>query len=145
MQQTGKVVAASGGKATVRITRTDACGKCDACFRLGGNTADVDIDNPLNAQPGDTVAIELHGGSVLKASVLMYGIPLIGLFAGLLIGSLVSELFAAILGVLCAAGTYFIFRALEPKLSRMSTFKPRMIEILSQGAEQDTKGEQQDG
>lgn len=77
MRQTGKVIETKGKKAVVRFVRSDACGHCNACFRLGSNEADIDIDNALNAQIGDLVGIEMHAKSVLKASLILYGVPLV--------------------------------------------------------------------
>lgn len=147
MIQTGLVVAAGDGKATVRIVRSDACGKCNACFSFGKNEADIELDDPIGVAPGDRVRIELHGKSVFRASLLMYGIPLVALIAGVLIGSIWGDLYAAICGVALAAGTFFIFRALEPKLSRMSTFKPRIIEAVdnNEGGQDNEQCEERDG
>lgn len=141
MKQTGLVLAVSGKKATVRFKRSDACGHCNACFRLGGNEADIEIDNTLGAQPGDTVSIELHGKSVFKASVIVYGIPLLALIAGAALGSVWGELYAALAAVLFSAGSFFILRALEPRFSRMNEFKPRMTDIIKS---ETTEGETDD-
>jgi positive regulator of sigma E, rseC/mucC len=147
MRQTGKVIETKGKKAVVRFVRSDACGHCNACFRLGSNEADIDIDNVLNAKIGDLVGIEMHGKSVLKASLILYGVPLVALLVGAYIGSLRGDLYAALGGVMFAAGSFFILRALEPKFSRMTEFKPRMVEIVEQpeGPEQPNEGGKNDG
>ena len=130
MRQTGKVLELRGKKAVVRFIRSDACGHCNACFTFGSKEADIEIDNILSAEPGETVVIELHGKSVFKASVIVYGVPLVCLLAGAALGSVLGDLYAALGGVLFAAGSFFILRALEPRFSRMNEFKPRMIEIV---------------
>ena len=147
MRQTGKVIELKGKKAVVRFLRSDACGHCNACFRLGSNEADIDIDNVLGAKIGDVVGIEMHAKSVLKASLLLYGVPLVGLLVGAYLVSLQGDLYAALGGVLFAAGAFFILRALEPKFSRMTEFKPRMVEIIGQPeqTEEATEGGNSDG
>ncbi|MEG1547165.1 MAG: SoxR reducing system RseC family protein [Clostridia bacterium] len=136
MKQTGKVIETRGEIAIVRFCRSDACGHCNACFAIGSREADIEIENVLGAAAGDTVVIELHGGSVLRASLLMYGIPIVALICGVVLGSIWGDLYAALGGVLFAAGTFFIFRGLEPRLSRMGTFKPRMTELVQGGEKQ---------
>ena len=126
VRQQGTVVAVSGKKATVRFKKTDACGHCNACFRFGSNEADIEMDNALNAKEGDTVYIEMHAKSVLKASVIVYGIPLVFLVAGVALGCVIGELYGAIGGVAFSAGSFFILKALEPKFAKMNEFKPRM-------------------
>ncbi len=130
MRQTGKVIELKGKKAVVRFVRSDACGHCNACFRLGSNEADIEIDNTLKAKLDDVVGIEMHGKSVLKASLLLYGLPLVALLVGAFIGSFKGDLYSALAGLLFAAGAFFILRAFEPKFSRMTEFKPRMVEIM---------------
>ncbi|MBQ2661558.1 MAG: SoxR reducing system RseC family protein [Clostridia bacterium] len=130
MRQTGKVVAVSDDKktVTVRFRRTDACGKCHACFTFSSDEADIELENTVDADVGDELTIQLHSNSVLKASLIMYGIPLIALIIGTAVGSLKSDMYAFLGGVLFACGAFFIIRAFEPKLSRMNSFKPRIIE-----------------
>ena len=130
MRQTGKVIELKGKKAVVRFVRSDACGHCNACFRLGSNEADIEIDNTLKAKLDDVVGIEMHGKSVLKASLLLYGLPLVALLVGAFIGSFKGDLYSALAGLLFVAGAFFILRAFEPKFSRMTEFKPRMVEIM---------------
>ena len=130
MRQTGIVLELKDSMAVVRFCRSDACGHCNACFRLGTNEADIEIENRVNAKVGDTVVIELHGGSMFKASAIMYGVPLIGLVAGVAAGSTIGDMYAAAGGILLCAAAFFIIRAFEPKFRSMSEFKPRMIAIV---------------
>ncbi len=130
LRQTGKVVELKGRMAVVRFQRSDACGHCNACFHFGSNEADVEIENDCGAELGDIVAIELHSGSMFKASAIAYGIPLIGLVLGVYAGSRISNMFAVIGGVLLCCGTYFVLKGLDPKFAKMREFKPRMIEIV---------------
>ena len=99
----------------MRFVRSDACGHCNACFHLGSNEADIDIDNVLGAKAGDMVGIEMHGKSVLRASLILYGIPLIALLVGAYLGLCREIYMQRLAGVLFAAGAFFILRALEPK------------------------------
>ena len=145
MRQTGKVIELNGKKAIVRFQRSDACGHCNACFHLGSNEADIDIENSLNAKAGDVVGIELHGKSVFKASLIVYGVPLIALLIGAFIGSAAGDIYAALAGLLFAAGAFFLLRALEPRFSRMTEFKPRMVEIIEQPEIQPAEGGEDHG
>ncbi|HWQ59378.1 MAG TPA: SoxR reducing system RseC family protein [Clostridia bacterium] len=130
MRQTGVVVESRGKTAVVRFQKSGACGRCNACFRLGDSEAEVEIDNLLGAREGDEVVIELHGKSVFRASLIVYGVPLLALVTGAAMGSVWGDLTAALAALLFAAGAFFILRALEPRFSRMREFKPRMVEIL---------------
>lgn len=128
--QMGNILSLEGDMALVRFKRTDACGHCNACFHLGSNEADIEILNTLAAKPGDTVSIQMHSTSVLKASTITYGGPLLVFLLGIFVGSQFSEVAAVVGGIASFGVSFLILRALEPRFSRMSSFKPRMLEIL---------------
>ena len=75
------------GKALVKIRRAEACHSCasvGACNALGGKIEDVflEVDNHLNASPGDQVALSMSEGNIVKASAVLYLIPALLLMAG---------------------------------------------------------------
>ena len=131
LRQTGIVTELKdNGMAVVRFQRTDACGHCNACFHFGSTEADIEIENTCDATVGDTVAIELHSGSMFKASAIAYGIPLVGLIIGAALGSRIGDIYAAVGGILLCGATFFILKGLNPRFDRMREFKPRMIDIV---------------
>lgn len=125
------VIGINGDMATVKFVRSKACAHCNACLSFGDNEAVVDIANTVGAVEGDTVSIVLHARSLVKASLIMYVVPLIALLVGAAAGSLISDLAAALIGIAAALGAFGIIRALEPRFARMSEFNPRMISIIS--------------
>ncbi len=131
MRQYGKVIEICGNMARVSFKRTKACGNCKACFTLGSDEAVIEIVNSAGASAGDYVAIELHAKSMVKASLIMYGLPLIGLMLGVILGSLLSDIWAIVLGVLFSAAVYGIVHLFEPKLSKLNEFKPKMLHIIT--------------
>ncbi|MDD6045014.1 MAG: SoxR reducing system RseC family protein [Clostridia bacterium] len=130
LRQTGRVIELKNELAVVRFQRSDACGHCNACFHFGSTEADIEIENTCDAVVGDIVTIELHSGSMFKASAIAYGIPLIGLIVGAALGSRIGDIYAAVGGMLLCGGTFFILRGLNPRFDRMREFKPRMIAIV---------------
>lgn len=134
--QTGRVIETRGSIAIVRFARSDACGHCNACFHFGSNEADIEIENACRATVGDIVAIELHSGSMFKASAIAYGIPLIGLVAGVYLGSRISDIYAAVGGILLSGAAFFLLRGLNPRLARRQEFRPRMIRIVGRYEEE---------
>lgn len=139
MRQIGLVISISGDTAVVRFQRSAACGKCKACFQLGSDEADMEIENTIGTKAGDRVVVEMHGNTMLKASLIMYGIPVLALVAGVAAGSAMGDSYAFLGGILFAAGAFFIIRAFEPKFSRMNEFKPRMLGLADtdEGGEED--------
>ena len=93
------ITSISNGVATVTVSRSVACARCAAgkgcgAGLLGGNPKPVSIQVPLpeemGLKVGDQVCLELSPESLLKASFLVYGLPLVGVVTALLIGWLVA-------------------------------------------------------
>ena len=117
LRTVGTVTELNGNKAKVVFTRSKACGDCHACVSFGSDQAETELANTLGAKVGDRV---------------MYGIPLVALLAGVLIGSFISDLFTAVFGIGAAVIAFLIIRLFEPKFKKMGKFDPRMIEIVSE-------------
>ncbi len=143
MDQSARVIAVDGKKATVRFTRSQACAHCGACIHFGSDQAEVVVNNLLNAKVGDRVVLELHAKSFLQASLWAYVLPLCLLLFGVYFGSRQSDLLGVLLGLGGAAAGYLILRLREPKFSRMSKFNPRMIsfDYTKEEPDIDRKGE----
>ena len=83
----GLVTDSRGNIVTVHIVRREACGQCRACLS-GMMETDMDIHarNLCEAEIGDWVELELQDNAFMHAVLIMYGIPLIGLLIGLVLG-----------------------------------------------------------
>ena len=134
MQEIGIVESVNEKRGTAKVVfdRKSACDKCRMCLTASGDKMKVyvEVKNTLGAKTGDRVSIELHSGSVFKASLILYGLPLVMLLAGVLLGSFISDLAAALIGIGAAACSFLILRLLEPKFKKMGEFAPRMIAIV---------------
>lgn len=79
MESIGTVVKKEGNEAVVLVNRVSACGEnCAHC--KGGCTptkAYAKTENEVFADVGDTVKIETDTSSVIRASVILYFVPLI--------------------------------------------------------------------
>jgi len=133
MYEVGIVREIVDGKATVVFQRTEACKACGACTKVGGSEEMlVIIDNTENAKVGDSVAVAMEGTAVMNAALVMYGVPLCGLIAGVGIPMLCGapDLISAIVGLVAAFGCYGIIKLFEPKLARKKRYKHRMDHIV---------------
>ncbi len=83
MERTGMVIGKVGGnRVRVRLLTPEACESCGACH-MAASKSDFAIEalDPLGAEEGRKVLLEIAPGSVLKASAAVYVLPLI-LFLG---------------------------------------------------------------
>lgn len=120
----GTVEKVEGELATVSIERQDMCGECHACEVLGEvKKCQIQCIDKCQSQVGDEVEIDLDQASFLKATGIMYGVPLVGLFIGLGVGMLiparfgknVQEIGMMILGLLMMSLGLFWVKGREKK------------------------------
>jgi len=139
IEQQAQVMALDGDHALVAIVRQSACGSCAAKSGCGTSVIaslfpqrqqQLRVSNTAKACPGDQVLIGLPESGLQRASLLLYGVPLLGLLAGALLGQEWggSEP-QAILGGLLGAGIGLWF--VRWQSSRGSALQPVMLRRLS--------------
>ncbi len=137
MQETGTITRLNKNTMLVEFERTSMCEKCGACER-GQKNMIMEVTKLDGAQPGDRVAVELPEGTLLKAALIAYGIPLVLLIAGLYIGGLLPEktglqiskdLCSVICGLLLAGISYLILHLTEKKRSASGRFAPVVVAL----------------
>lgn len=123
------VVRYQHGRAELAVQRANACAHCElaagcgtgAIGRLLGDRRKpiiIDTDRPLN--PGDLVTLGLSERAVVKASLLLYGLPLIGLVVFSVITQSVLALPEWTVVLAAAAGLWFGFEVARQAGARMA-------------------------
>ncbi len=96
----GKIVAIGRGSATVTVERTVACPRCAAgkgCgagLLSGGGTSallQVPLSPDSSLREGDEVRLTLEPSHLLRATLLVYGLPLAGIVLMLITGWFISR------------------------------------------------------
>lgn len=106
MDLLGTVEKVQGDEAVIQIKRVAGCGgNCEAC---GGSCETafhgLTVKNTIQAKPGETVEILFKESESMKASLIIYLVPLAGFLLGLLIGYLtkvgdITALLIAVVGM----------------------------------------------
>ena len=87
MAEKGRVIELKDNFAVVSMTRKEACAKCRACVAgFSEKEMLIEAENLCDAQVGDWVEITLSENGFLSAVMIMYGLPMVGLMAGFLLG-----------------------------------------------------------
>ena len=137
MKEIGIVEELKGKNAKVLIKRHAACGDCGAC-QVGKEkmTMEATVRNAAGAQVGDTVSVEMEFANVIKATSIMYGIPLIAFVVGCAAGY-----FAAVTGILLTVISYLVIRVFDKKGKFNSKYEPVITEIEAEAQELPPAGE----
>ncbi len=127
MIRTGRVIHKEHNLLQVCFDKEEACTNCGLCGRQE-STMSVQGE----AQVGDVIEVELPDAQVLKASMITYALPLVGLILGLWLG---TELFPGREGLsllIGAVGTVLFFggvKLFDSRLRKTSAWQPRIIAI----------------
>ena len=139
MEQVGYVTSVQDGLADLEVRRVGACGaSCESCHaNCEEKVEHIQIINNLNAKVGDYVQLEADAKRVLSYIFLVYGLPLLGLLVGSLIGTYVFkalnvpsyELFGFFIGLVTLLASYLYISRLDRK-SQLSHSPIQMVKIL---------------
>ena len=133
------VTGCDGGRIEVRLERQSACGGCQlsqgcgvgAIGRLlGKSDRPLVIDSKQRFEPGDRLQLMLSEGALVRASLLVYGLPLLGgLIAALAAAS--AGLTDPLVLVFSIAGFYLGLKIAARRARRLenSPVTPYIIDI----------------
>ena len=141
-QEQGVVKEIQGSKALVLTDRQSMCGECVAhgcCHMLGGGKEMLaEAINSVGAKAGDFVKIGIPEGTVIKASMVVYMVPALGLVSGATLGYYIARSFRfdinplTLVGSIVGLGVAFIaVRLLSNTLSKKPAFRPEIIKIIT--------------
>ena len=134
------VVKAVQGRMALVVTRMEpACKGCkarDACTSLGGGGANAEVRarNTVGAEAGDIVTISMRGSSLLKASFLVYMLPILAMVGGIVLGYLLSRVISVdknvlvgLFGLVGLSGAFIWLKKKGNKLSGNKEFVPEIV------------------
>lgn len=123
MAQTGTVESIRDKNVYVKVIREEACAHCKMCTTgvNEGKECVIEAVNKCGAKIGDIVEIDVQNNYFLRATAIMYGIPLVALMLGigLSLGILQSagirnaELISAVIGLGFTGIVYMIINKRE--------------------------------
>lgn len=133
MRQPGEVTAVKNGMMEVTFCRPEACASCKACE---GGKREHKILVRGDGKVGDIAVVEMPDRIVVRASLIAYGIPLIGLLGGMILGNALSggkEFMAPAGAALGLAAGLAALKITEKRRAGRDEWSPRVVEILEKG------------
>jgi sigma-E factor negative regulatory protein RseC len=137
-EEVGTVLKTGGSAAAVLVKRNAACDHCPSrscCTSLGGDLKRVDVSNVIGAKEGQQVKIGISPKTVLKASFILYMVPILALIIGVMLGNFLGpqhkEIWAISVGIGFFIGSYFIIKGLSKRFANKGEYLPVITEILA--------------
>ena len=140
IEEEGIVTEIEGDIAKVAIVRKSGCEQCAAAGVCHPDDKEyMEASNPLGAKKGQKVKVVVAPQVYLKASIILYGIPMAALVGGAIIAKNIalryggeprSDLWAFIAGMICMVVSFFFIRVYNNNVEQTQTYKPVIVEIL---------------
>jgi len=143
IEDIGKVIRVSGDKASIEVERSSACAQCglqEVEELVAGGKVVFEAFNMAKANVGDRVRVQVHSAAYMKASVFIYGVPVLLLIIGAILGvylagklnkspDTMSALFG-ICGLIVGIIILFLFR----KKGTKKEYIPVVVEVITEDA-----------
>jgi positive regulator of sigma E activity len=130
-----------GGRATLELPYSDHCKSCGICTAAAAGTMHIDAPAIEGLEPGQTVAVSIDRSVSLGSALMLFGVPLLGLVAGSLIGNrwplpgMTNDISAAVLGLVLMALTFLVALVYERKVARHKHPEPVILRIEDEPGE----------
>jgi sigma-E factor negative regulatory protein RseC len=122
--------------ATVMLANKESCNECSAklfCNPKGEDIRGLSAADPIGVNVGDRVIVSLGGEHLLTAALLLYGVPLVILIAGILTGYYLfeknTELHSTFLGASLTGLYYLVIHSCSRKENRGKKFLPKIVSV----------------
>jgi sigma-E factor negative regulatory protein RseC len=138
-REEGVVIRIVPDGAVVCVKKTDACHSCPSsgiCHTGGGGERQVVARNPVGAREGQRVEIEIRDGLLVRASFIVYILPIVALLLGALCGRWAIHSFGIPLsddtgavagGLLCMAAVFVFIKIKGRSRQAMEKYQPTII------------------
>jgi sigma-E factor negative regulatory protein RseC len=143
IEDIGKVVQVIDDKAYVEVERSSACAQCglqEAEELATGGKVVFEAYNLAGAKSGDRVKVQVRTGAYMRASLYIYGIPVLFLIIGAIAGAYAATILrksSDTMSALFAMGGLvvgFIILFLLRKRSNKAEYMPVVVEVMQDNA-----------
>ena len=143
MKEQARVIKKEDGQSLVQIMRVSACSHCDEKCMLADDSHEVEemevlVNDPIGAEVGSVVELEMGAKPILVSALVVYLLPLLAIVVGYFAGSSWLNIFIAnseIAGIVGAVASFFLsfllLRAFDKKAGSKSYFHPEITRVVT--------------
>jgi positive regulator of sigma E activity len=117
-EDVGTVVAIHGKKVTIEICPTAGCASCSMSGVCGAGNKNkyftIETDQPV--QMGDQVTLQIHGGSEVVSSLILFLMPILFMIFGFVLGRFIlglKEGNAVLISILGLGLSFFVVKIID--------------------------------
>jgi sigma-E factor negative regulatory protein RseC len=141
IEDIGRVVKVQGDQAFIEVERSSACAECglqEAEEMTAGGKVVFEAFNMIQARVGDRVRVQVQTAAYMKATIYVYGIPVLLMVIGAIFGMYIAgalnrssdsmSAFFGIGGLLLGIFILFLLR----KKGNAKKYIPVVVEVLTE-------------
>jgi positive regulator of sigma E activity len=142
MEEHGIVVEKKERTVVIKAARTTSCDNCaskKSCHSGGAdNEILIEAEDAIGSKVGDRVVFTVSAGSVLKAGILLYLVPIASFIGGLVLGQTVltgvlpdynADLVAGVTGAVFLALAFLGLKGYGALSERKGSMRPRVLRV----------------
>ena len=142
IEEEGIIIQVKGKTAVIKAERTSSCDSCssrDTCVAGSGKEMLIEADNPVDAKPGERVIFTIGRGSVIKAGLILYLVPVVSLIIGAVLGATVGkayfpsqnpDLVSGVTALIFLALTFIGLKAYSKAIEKRRDFRPHVLKVV---------------
>lgn len=131
----GLVIEVNNDVAKIKVGRHSDCKNCGAC--PGSDSIIISANNKIGAKPGQRVSFEVKEANFLGATFIVFILPLIALFIGVMLGEVIGKsmglsipMFQVIGGIIALALSIIIIRKVDKNAKLNKKSLPVIVRLL---------------
>ena len=133
MKEQGEVIALQDDVVTLKVIKKPECGGCKACFfGKGENSSTIKAKNTIEAKVGDQIYFVVQKDNSLKASLIVYILPILFMGLGVLLAALLfqKEVYIVISAVVGLAIGFGILFFIDKFIAKRKNFQIELVGIV---------------
>lgn len=142
MEEHGVIVECKGATALVKTRRGTSCESCKSkkeCKPVEQDDMLLEVENTIGAEVGQNVVFTVGAGSILKAGVLFYLVPVLSFIAGVVLGQAVlagffpnvnADLVSGLFGAFLLIASFIGLKLYNRHLSKDNAFRARILRVV---------------
>lgn len=133
MKERGEVIALQEDVVTLKVIKKPECSGCKACFfGQGENSSTIKAKNTVEAKVGEHVYFTVQKDNKLKASLIVYILPILFMGLGVLIGALAfkKEAFIVLSAAVGLAIGFLALFLVDKCIAKSKNFQIELVGIV---------------
>ena len=134
MREQGVVTKALGLQLVeVAFQRTEACKNCRACHIINDKDMAIEAVNEVGARVDDLVEIDIPSKEIVRASIIVFMIPIFCLIAGYLIVDkfTANQVLSALGGIIGLALSFFAIKWYDINIQEKTSGRATVVKVIS--------------